>query len=134
MADFGWGGTIKFGTTNTISELTTITPPSFSADTVDSSTHDMADIFRTFIKGLIDAGEVSLEGFYKQSDYLTVYALLATRTLQSVTIIMPTTPSKTVFYCNGHVTGLETEDPIDDLIPVTYTVKVSGKPTIEKIT
>jgi Lambda phage tail tube protein, TTP len=134
MADFGYGGTVKFGTTNTISELTTITPPNFSADTVDSSTHDMADIFRTFIKGLVDAGEIALEGFYKQADYLTVYALMATRTLQSVTIIMPTTPSRTVFYSNCHVTGLETDDPIDDLIPVTYTLKVSGKPVIEKIT
>jgi len=65
---------------------------------------------------------------------LTVYSLMATRTLQSVTIIMPTTPSRTVFYSNCHVTGLETDDPIDDLIPVTYTLKVSGKPVIEKIT
>jgi Lambda phage tail tube protein, TTP len=134
MADFGYGGTVKFGTTNTISELTTITPPNFSADTVDSSTHDMTTIFRTFIKGLVDAGEIALEGFYKQADYLLVYDLVATRTLQSVTIIMPTTPSRTVFYSNCHVTGLETDDPIDDLIPVTYTLKVSGKPVIEKIT
>lgn len=133
MADFGFGGTVLFGTTNTISEMTTITPPGFSADTVDSSTHDMADIFRTFIKGLVDSGEIGLEGFYKQADYLVMYELMATRTLQSVTIIMPTTPSRTVFYCNGHVTGLETDDPIDDLIPVTYTIKVSGKPTIAKI-
>lgn len=134
MSDFGYGGTIKFGTTNTISELTTITPPNFSADTIDSSTHDMSNIFRTFEKGLVDAGDIGLEGFYKQSDYLLIYNLLATRTLQSVTIIMPTTPSRTVFYCNGHVTALETDDPIEDLIPVTYTVKVSGKPVIEKIT
>lgn len=133
MADFGYGGTVLFGTTNTVSELTTITPPNFSADTIDSSTHDMADIFRTFIKGLVDAGEIGLEGFYKQADYLTAYNLLATRTLQSVTIIMPTTPSRTAFYCNGHITALETDDPIDDLIPVTYTIKVSGKPTISKI-
>lgn len=133
MADFGFGGTVLFGTTNTISELSTITPPNFSADTIDSSTHDMSDIFRTFIKGLVDSGDISLEGFYKQADYLTVYALVATRTLQSVTIIMPTTPSRTVFYCNGHVTALETDDPIDDLIPVKYSVKVSGKPTISKI-
>lgn len=133
MSDFGFGGTVLFGTTNTISELTTITPPNFSADTVDSSTHDMSDIFRTFIKGLVDAGEINLEGFYKQADYLTIYTLMATRTAQSVTIIMPTTPSRTVFYCNGHVTGLETDDPIDDLIPVTYVVKVTGKPVISKI-
>ena len=97
MSDFGFGGTVLFGTTNTISELTTITPPNFSADTVDSSTHDMSDIFRTFIKGLVDAGEINLEGFYKQADYLTIYTLMATRTAQSVTIIMPTTPSKQYF-------------------------------------
>lgn len=132
MPDFGFGATVLLGTTNTVSEMTTITPPGFSADTIDSTTHDTTTIFREFIKGLVDSGEINLEGFFKQADYLTIYTLMATRTLQSVTIIMPTTPSRTKFECNGHVTGMETDDPIDDLIPASYVIKISGKPTITK--
>jgi len=133
MSHFGFGTTLNIGGF-TVSETTNIGGPGFSADMIDSTTHDSTTIFRTFIKGLIDSGELSVDAFYDyDSNGYTVSALLATTTLQSVTLTLPTTPSKTVFYCNGHVAGYEPAAPHDDLIGMSITVKISGMPVLAKV-
>lgn len=132
MSSFGFGGTLKIGSF-TVSDMTNISGPGFSADMMDSTTHDTTDNFRTFVKGLIDAGELSVDAYYDyDKNGYTVSVLLATTTLQSVTFTMPTTPSKTVFTCNGHVAGYEPTDPVDDLIGMSITIKISGKPALSK--
>jgi hypothetical protein len=133
MPNFGFGGTLNVGGF-TISDMTNISGPGMSADTIDSTTHNSTSIFREFIKGLIDAGELSVDAYFDyDSNGYTCSVLMATRTLQSVTFTMPTTPSKTQFVCNGHITGYEPTDPLDDLIGLAITIKVSGQPTIAKI-
>lgn len=132
MSSFGFGATLKIGTF-TVSDMVSIGGPGFSADMLDSTTHDNADNFRTFIKGLIDAGELGVDAYYDyDKNGYTVSVLLATTTLQSVTLTIPTTPSKTVFTCNGHVAGYEPNTPIDDLIGMSITIKISGKPALSK--
>lgn len=132
MSSFGFGATLNIGGF-TLSDMTSIGGPGFSADTLDTTTHDSSNNFRTFIKGLIDAGELSVDAYYDyDKNGYTMSVMLATTTLQSVTLVMPTTPSKTTFYCNGHVTGYEPITPIDDLIGMSITVKISGKPVIAK--
>lgn len=132
MSSFGFGATLNIGGF-TLSDMTSIGGPGFSADTLDTTTHDAANNFRTFIKGLIDAGELSVDAYYDyDKNGYTMSVMLATTTLQSVTLVMPTSPSKTTFYCNGHVTGYEPTTPMDDLIGMSITVKISGKPVIAK--
>ena len=132
MSHFGFGATLNIGGF-TVSDMTNISGPGCSADTLDTTTHDTTNNFRTFIKGLIDAGELGVDVYYDyDKNGYTVSVMLATTTLQSVTLVMPTTPSKTTFYCNGHVTGYEPATPIDDLIGMSITIKISGKPTIAK--
>lgn len=133
MSHFGFGGTLNIGGF-TVSEMTNISGPGMQADTIDSTVHNNPDIFRTFIKGLIDAGELGVDAYFDyDSNAYTTSILLATTTLQSVTLTLPTSPSKTQFSCNGHVTGYEPTDPLDDLIGLALTVKISGKPVISKI-
>jgi hypothetical protein len=131
-ATWGCGGTFKIGTT-TITQLNNIVPPGFDSDDIDVTTHDNTDGFRSFIKGMSDAGEIEIEGNFDYTNYSNCYALMTTRTLQTITITMPTQPSTTKFVCTGFVKGLETEDPVDEVIPFTCVVKVSGKPTLTKI-
>jgi predicted secreted protein len=126
---FGNGGVMKIGST-TVSEVTNISPPGFSADAIDTTTHNNSTRFREFVKGLIDPGEVSIEGNFNYTDYATVYAAMATTSLQSITITVPTSPSTTTFVCNGILTALEVADPHDDKVSFNATAKISGKPTI----
>ena len=128
-ATWGQGGQLALGTT-TVTQLTNIVPPGFDSDDIDVSTHDSLDGFREFIKGMTDAGEIEIEGNFLYSNYSVCYALMMTRTLQSVTVVLPTLPSNTKFACDGYVKSLSCEDPVDDKIPFSASIKVSGKPTL----
>lgn len=130
---FGNGGTLKFGTTQTVSELTNITGPGYAADSLDNTTHDNNDRFRTFIKGLIDAGAFSVEGLLKNENFDILEGIAATTTIQSVTVTMPTEPSVSQFEVNGFIENLELSDPFDDLMEFSCDIKISGKPTYSKI-
>ncbi len=129
QATWGQGGQLALGST-TVTQLTNIVPPGFDSDDIDVSTHDSLDGFREFIKGMTDAGEIEIEGNFLYSNYSTCYELMMTRTLQSVTVVLPTLPSNTIFSCSGYVKSLGCEDPVDDKIPFSSTIKVSGKPTL----
>ena len=127
---FGNGATLKIGSTGTITEIVSVSAPGFSADTIDVTTHNSPTRFRDFVKGLIDPGEIAVEGNFNYADYGIAYIAMATTSMQSVTITVPTSPSTTTFVCNGLVTGLEVDDPHDDKVGFNATIKISGKPTI----
>jgi len=132
-ATWGCGATIQIGTT-TITQLNTIVPPGFDSDDIDVTTHDNTNGFRTYIKGMSDAGEIEVEGNFDYSkNYSTCYALMVTRTLQTITITVPTEPSVTKWECLGYCKSLETEAPVDDKIPFNATIKVSGKPILTQV-
>ena len=117
----------------TVSEITNVTGPSFSSDTLDSTTHNNSDKFRTFEKGLTDAGEISIEGYLNYDDYNTLEDAQATTSEYSATITMPTTPSVTKWEANVYVTGLESEAPVDGLLGFSSTLKINGKPTLSQV-
>lgn len=129
MGTFANGSVFKLGST-TVSEVTNISGPGFSSDTLDDTTHNNSDKFRTYKKGLTDAGEITIEGFLNQDDYSTVEDAAATTSEYSATVTMPTSPSVTQWEANGFVTGFECEAPYDGLIGFSATFKVSGKPTL----
>lgn len=132
MADSGFGGTLNIGGF-TVSQMTNIGGMGGQADMLDSTTHDSSTRFREFVKGVIESSELSIDAYFAYSNAYTVSELLASTTLQSVTLTYPTTPSATRFTCNGHVSGYEATDPFDDLMGLTINVKISGKPTISQV-
>jgi predicted secreted protein len=129
---FGNGATFKLGTNSTVSELTSIGMPSLSADDIDVTTHNDTDKVREFIKGLIDPGEVSIEGNMNYDDYAILYAAMTTTSLYSLTITLPTSPSVTNFAANCFMKGLESEAPHDDKIEMSASLKITGKPVLTK--
>jgi len=129
---FGNGAKFILGST-TVTELTSISGPQFSSDDIDVTTHNSANKFREFVKGLTDAGEIEIEGNMNDTDYDTIYAAAITTTIQSMTITLPTTPSATVWYANGYIKGFETEIPSDDKINFTATAKITGMPVMAKV-
>lgn len=123
---FALGGT-------TVAELTNISLPNYNSDDIDVTTHNSADYFREFIKGLTDAGEITLEGYFNYTDYQTVYDALGTLSLYSATIAMPTTPSETQWLANVYVKTLEGGAPFDDKVDFNASCKITGKPTLQQV-
>lgn len=112
-----------------IANLTGISGPSISVDTIDVTAHDSTNSFREFVAGIIDAGEVSLEGnFVSATAGNIVLTELTARTSTKATIVFP---SGAYWYSTGSlVTGLETDAPFDGKIGFSATVKLIGKPTL----
>jgi predicted secreted protein len=132
MADSGYGGTLVIGGF-TISQMTNIGGMGGAADMLDGTTHDSTTRYREFVKGLIESGELSVDAYFEFDNAYTVSELLATTSLQSITLTYPTTPSATQFVCNGHVSSYEAADPFDDLMGLSISIKISGKPSISEV-
>lgn len=129
---FGLGATFVLGAT-TITELTNISTPNFSSDDIDVTTHASSTTFREFVKGLTDAGEITIEGNMNYTDYNNVYASAITTSTYTATINLPTTPSVTRWVATVYNKSLESEAPFDDKISFTATFKITGKPTMSKV-
>lgn len=127
----------SYGTTfswnsQTVAGLTTINGIELSVDTVDVTTHQSSDAYKEIIPGLIDPGEVSLEGFFDYTDTTGQQAMLTdlnSRTSRTAVITFPSATGTTWTF-TGYITALKIGDaPVDDAIPFTATIKPTGKPT-----
>ena len=132
MAVFAQGAVLKLGST-TISEVTSISSPNLSADTIDVTTHGSTGRYREFIQGLRDGGEITIEGMYNTSSSATIVAQLNTSATVTATVDLPTTPSTTRFTASVICTAFSSEAPVDGAISYSATFKVSGQPSIGTI-
>ena len=128
-------GLSAFGTTLTIAtvpvaELTNISGPGVSADTIDVSSHDSANRYREFVGGLIDGGEVSIEGnLTTAAAGNVVMTALEAGTSQACVITFPGTPAKTWTF-SAIVTAFNTEAPYEDKQSFSGSLKVTGRPVL----
>jgi len=125
-------GTTFSWNSQAVASITGINGISLSVDSVEVTTHDSANSYKEFLPGLIDAGEVSLEGYFDQTDTTGQYAMLAdlnSRTSRTGVITFPASTGSTWTF-TGFLTGIKIGDaPIDGAIPFTATIKITGKPT-----
>ncbi len=129
-----------FGTVLTISptagdiivaELTSISGPSISMDTIDVSSHDSADRAREFVAGMIDGGEISVEGnLTAANSAASLLDLMASgEVCEDSSIAFPDPPDLTwEFDCL--VTAVSTDAPYEGKISFSATLKLSGLPTL----
>lgn len=130
---FGYGAVLKINGT-TVSEITNISGPELSADTLDATTHSSADGYREFVQGLRDGGEISIEGNLDYDNNVSVIKTqFDTSSVVSASIVLPTSPSNTEWVANVITTGISTEAPHDEIIPYSATFKITGKPTLQEI-
>jgi predicted secreted protein len=115
---------------NSVAELTSINGLDLSADTLENTTLDNVDGYRTFMQGLKDGGEVSLSGFFNVGDtngQIAIYNAFNSGALLAYTILFPFGASWTF---NGIVTGVSTGAELEDGVSFESTIKVSGKPSL----
>lgn len=129
MAFFAQGAVFKIGST-TVAEVTSISGPNLTADTLDVTNHSSTNRYREFIQGLRDGGEITIEGNYTTASSALIVTQLNTATAVTVTVDLPTTPSTTRFTASVISTAFSTEAPVDGVIPFSASFKVSGQPTL----
>jgi len=115
-----------------IAELTNIGGVNIAMDTIDVTNHNSADAYREFIGGLVDAGEVSVEGNFYPGDAGQVALLTAlnSRTAKPFVVTFPETVGAAWSF-NALVTSFMAADaPIDSALPFSASLKITGKPTL----
>lgn len=120
------GTSLKIDST-TVGKLTSIGGVEVSADTIDTTTLDTVDGYRTYIPGMIDGGEVSAEGYLDGigTNEATLSGLVGGEA-KTCEIAFPK-GAKWAF--SGIVTGFSTNADLEDLVGFSLAIKVSGKPT-----
>jgi len=115
-----------------IGGLTSIGGIEITADTMDVTSLESDGGYREFIGAFKDAGEVSIEGYFRPEDagQLALQTSLDTGQPEDYTIEFPTTPKATWTF-KGVVTGYKVGDAeVDGTIAFGATIKVSGKPVL----
>lgn len=118
-----------------IAYVTNIGGPGLARDTLESTHHKSIAMYRTFIKGLKDGGEVSLDLNFDPTNATHnaaagILADFANDTDISEWIITWPDIAATTWTFDGIVTGFEPSAPFDDKLSATVTIKVSGQPTL----
>ena len=128
----GYGTTFTWNS-QTVAKLKAINGIELSVDMVDVTTHQSADSYKEVQPGLIDAGEVSLEGFFDYTDTNGQAAMLTdlnSRTSRTGVITFPSAIGTTWTF-TGYITKLKIGDaPVDGMIPFSASIKPTGKPTL----
>lgn len=116
-------------------EVTAITPPGWSRDTVEATHEQSPGAHREFIAGLADAGEVSMDINYVPGG-LSAAALEAEKALTGPSALINrriTFPDGSYVTFAAILTGVETDAPLDDKMSASVTLKVSGVPTFTQV-
>jgi predicted secreted protein len=114
-----------------VADIVEVVPPAISRESVDTTVHNTADRYRTFIPGLRDGGEVTLRIQYdaEGTNHSDLLDDLNDDVLHNYKIVFPTGIGETWTF-GGFVTRLGDQSPLDDKITREITFKVSGKPTL----
>jgi len=126
-----------FAPANRIGEVTSVSGPTTTVDTIDVTSHD-SEGWREFVAGLGDFGElrfdVNLHPAYAGNNQMGLYDDMIAGTQRYVVIEIPADPNWTpataeyYFWCPGYIVGFEISAPFDDKLSASLTIKLSGVP------
>ena len=109
----------------TLGEVTSISPPQFTSDTIDVTHMQSPGRKREYILGLISPGEASIEMNFvpgSASDEL----LRAVQTSGVATPAIITYPNGVTWSFDALVSGYEVSVPVDDKMAVTVTMQITS--------
>lgn len=112
-----------------VAEVTNISGPSLSRDSIEVTSHGSTDGYREYIPGLTDGGEVTIDLNWNHTSHDDVWDLIDSE--ENNVNFEVLFPDATSFIFSGHATGFEVTAPIDDKLTASVTFKVSGQPTLE---
>jgi predicted secreted protein len=110
-----------------IADVTALTPPALSRDTLDVTSHDSVNGWMEFVGGLKDPGECSADVNYQPAEHDDLVSDFEDDVPRNYKIVFP---DGTTWAFAALLTGFEPDAPYDDKLAATLTWKVTGKPTI----
>lgn len=134
MPQSSQGTTIKKTSGTAVANLTSIDGLDIKGNTIESTTLDTADGFKTFVSGLKEVNDVSISGYFDYTSHSDILTDLQAGTSNNYTIQFPKTATQTTngdsWTFDAIVTGFKTKAGMDSLISFDATLKVSGSPTL----
>jgi len=132
------GPQIGYGTTFTwdgdpVGQLTRIGPVNITIAKQDSTNLGATDAFKTILPGLLDPGDVEIEGWFTPSDtgQAGMIADMLSRTVKEFIITFPTAISSSTWTGNAYVTSFTAGDATPEgIVPWSATISITGKPTL----
>ena len=129
---------IGYGTTFTwdgdpVGFLTRVGPVSLTIAKQDTTVLSAVNAFKSMLPGLLDPGDVELEGLFRPDDtgQAGMIADMLTRTEKAFIIAFPTAISTSTWTGNAYVTSFEAGDATPEgVIPWRATISITGKPTL----
>lgn len=129
--DIGWGSSLTYQS-GFAAKITSIRVSNFGAREARETSHmSTTNGWRTYLPtDLKDPGEVTVETrFDKNAAVKTAMAAAA----ESVTVTAPVHPGGSSAFttaCSGFATNYEWDQPMDDVMNATMTIKFTGEPTL----
>ncbi len=125
---FSFGDKADFNDTPVVftpfKHMESVAPVSPEVDDIDVTDMDSLEGWKEFKGGLKDGGEVEGVFQYEEVQHSNFFAVLLGVT-KAYKVLFPD-GSDVKF--NGHINDISQEDPVDDKIMETVTIKVTGKP------
>lgn len=131
-ANIGYGTTFTWHSV-VVGEVTRIGSVILSVNKVDATTLKSPDYYREIKPGLIDPGDVAIEGWLDPDDtgQTVLITDLNARTEQDWIITFPAGISSAVWNGKGYCIGFSAGDATTEgLVPFTATIALSNKPTL----
>lgn len=111
-----------------VADVTEIGVLDVSAETIETTAHDSAGGWRTYIGGLKDGGELKMSVNYDPAKHGTIFSAVGK---DGVTHELTLTDAgAAVVTFKGIITGFSVGAPMDDKLTAEVTIKVSGAPVI----
>lgn len=123
MAGISGHDTIVVGSVaGAIGNLTGLSIPGIEVTTLETSVMGAANSWKTFIAGMKDAGEVTLDLLFLASEADTLHDNVGLPN-EDWTV---TFADGSIFTCSGFIQKVGEENPMDGLIAQSATIKLSG--------
>jgi predicted secreted protein len=125
-------GTFLIWNYHKILELTNISGPSQSMDTIDVTSHDSDDSYREFIAGMRSGGDVSIEGNLITTDsngQIAFHTDMQAGTKRNCFIVLPMAVGASMSF-SALGKGFDMSFPFEDKASVSGTLQIAGKPTL----
>jgi len=126
-----WGTALMRGAVE-IAQVTNISGPGISLDTVDVTEHDSATAWEEVVATILRSGEITIDIVYDPNAATHKNATggllndLTTRTATTYSIVFPTAPAVTWTFTNCYVIGFEPSMPVDGALTASVTLKPTG--------
>jgi len=114
-----------------IAQVSNISGPSLSLDTVDVTTHDQANYWEQHTGTVLRSGTVTFDIIYDPSlaDHVAVLAELVGREYAGFELQFPN-DAYNEYVFDAFVTGFTPSAPVDGALTASVTLKVTGEPVL----